>query len=691
MALLANDWLLGKRRASRAPVFVPAVDISAVSLLQVLLPLAEQVICSEKPRGCQRRNAICITRKVKVLSIFFEEVRDLGVPLPPSALLCFRELYVILQKTKYLLEDCSSDVSCVWLIMQTEEISNKFYVLTLDIAKAMDILPLRLLDVSDEVKEQIELVHGQARRARLFIDTSEEQLCRDVLSVLDEFEKEVTPDESKLRKIFDNLHLKNARDCRREIELLEEEMRNQNKLGAYQNVSIINSLVGFMRYCKCVLFGVTDMEFDAQLQPSSEDRVSRTESEDVPVIPDDFRCPISLDLMREPVTVSTGQTYDLSSITRWFEEGHSTCPKNGQELLHTNLIPNHALRSLIIQYCDVHNIPFEKPEKKKKHTSLGSIASTKAALEATKMTAAFLVEKLATGPFDVKKQVAYELRLLAKCSTDNRVCIAEAGAIPLLVLLLSSQDPKAQENAVTTLLNLSIYERNKPKIMESGALQPIINVLRNGCSMEARENAAATLFSLSSVDEYKQLIGERPEAIPALVNLLREGTVRGKRDAVTALFNLSVFHGNVSRVIEAGAVPLLVNVLKDDTRGLRDDAVGVLALLVRELKGLLAISETSAVPLIVSLLRLGSSSAKCKDNCVSVLLPLCCSGSDKIVNNLWKLHSLMPPLYNLLTSGTPRAKKKARSLLRVLHSWDPSRTPQTILLSETETSVATTH
>lgn len=689
MALLANNWLLRKRRAARGPIFVPAVDISAVSLLQALLPLGEQVMCCEKPRGYQRSNVICIMRKIKVLSMLFEEVSDVGVPLPPSALLCFRDLYVILQKTKYLLDDCSSDGSRVWLIMQTEEISNKFYVLTLDMATALDVLPLRLLDVSDEVKEQIQLVHGQARRAKLFIDTSEEQLCRDVLSVLDEFEKEVTPDESKLRKIFDNLHLKNARDCRREIELLEEEMRYQNKLGADQNVSIINSLIGFMRYCKCVLFGVTDMEFDAQMQTSSEDRVSRTESEDAPVIPDDFRCPISLDLMREPVIVSTGQTYDLSSITRWIEEGHSTCPKNGQKLSHTNLIPNHALRSLIIQYCDVHNIPFEKPEKNKKHNSLESIASTKAALEAAKMTAAFLVEKLATGPFDVKMQVAYELRLLAKCSTDNRACIAEAGAIPLLVSLLSSQDPKAQENAVTTLLNLSLYERNKAKVMRSGALQPIINILRNGCSMEARENAAATLFSLSSIDEYKKLIGERAEAIPALTDLLRDGTVRGKRDAVTALFNLSVFHGNVSQVIEAGAVPLLVNVVKNETSGLRDDAVGVLAVLARELKGLPAMSETSAIPLIASLLRLGSSSTKCKENCVSLLLSLCCSGSDKIVNNLLRLPSLMPSLYNLLTTGTPRAKKKARSLLRILQSWNPSRTPQTILLCETENSVTT--
>ncbi|CAN1158387.1 U-box domain-containing protein 26 [Linum perenne] len=38
-------------------------------------------------------------------------------------------------------------------------------------------------------------------------------------------------------------------------------------------------------------------------------------------IPYHFRCPISLELMRDPVTVSTGQTYDRSSIESWIATG----------------------------------------------------------------------------------------------------------------------------------------------------------------------------------------------------------------------------------------------------------------------------------------------------------------------------------------------------------------------------------
>ncbi|GLJ32774.1 hypothetical protein SUGI_0659990 [Cryptomeria japonica] len=149
-------------------------------------------------------------------------------------------------------------------------------------------------------------------------------------------------------------------DCQREMELLEEEMKIQKELGSEKNVSLINSLIGFMRYCKCVLVG---MDFDSQFQPSNKTQFCRI---DASLILDDFRCPNSLDLMRESVIVSTGQTYDLVSITRWIKEVHSTCPKSGQKLEHTNLTPNYALRSLIVQNCTEHKIPFENSERCRK-------------------------------------------------------------------------------------------------------------------------------------------------------------------------------------------------------------------------------------------------------------------------------------------------------------------------------------
>ena len=67
-------------------------------------------------------------------------------------------------------------------------------------------------------------------------------------------------------------------------------------------------------------------------------------------VPKEFCCPISLDLMCDPVIISTGQTYDRRSIWRWMEEGHCTCPKTGLLVSHNRLVPNRALRNLIMQW-----------------------------------------------------------------------------------------------------------------------------------------------------------------------------------------------------------------------------------------------------------------------------------------------------------------------------------------------------
>ncbi|XP_048128169.1 U-box domain-containing protein 26-like [Rhodamnia argentea] len=64
-------------------------------------------------------------------------------------------------------------------------------------------------------------------------------------------------------------------------------------------------------------------------------------------VPHLFRCPISLDLFTDPVTLCTGQTYDRSSIEKWLAAGNLTCPVTMQRLHDPSVVPNHTLRHLI--------------------------------------------------------------------------------------------------------------------------------------------------------------------------------------------------------------------------------------------------------------------------------------------------------------------------------------------------------
>jgi hypothetical protein len=556
--------------------------------------------------------------------------------------------------------------------MKIAAVSEKFYNLNKSLSATLESLPLELFELSDEIREQVELVCTQVQRAQLYVDPAEECLYMEVVDMLHHVESVETPDLSDLQKLFTTLDLNSNADCEREMRKLEDE------LAIDSDNSEITSLIGLVRYGKCVLYGVGQMEHSENSSRESGNssvgdagELSSSGREVSTSPPDEFRCPISLDLMIDPVIVASGQTYDRSSIARWIDAGHLTCPKSGQNLPHMTLTPNYVLRSLISRWCEEHDIPFDKQDKGgKKGGSMEHIATTKAALEATKMTATFLVGKLMTGSPEVKKQAAYELRLLAKCSMDNRMCIADAGAIPLLVTLLESNDSKTQENAVTALLNLSIFDRNKTIIVDAGALDPIIEVLRSATSMEARENAAATLFSLSVVDDYKVQIGSKPMAITALVVLLRDGTPeRGKHDAATALINLAVWNANKPNIVAAGAVQILVSLLQDDEAGITDDALKVLALVAGCPQGLEALNmEATAVAVLMR--HLSSGSPKGKENAIVVLHALCKSGGDEVLSRVLKVTGANHSLHSLLTGGTPRAKRRAASLLKLLQRWE---------------------
>ena len=60
-----------------------------------------------------------------------------------------------------------------------------------------------------------------------------------------------------------------------------------------------------------------------------------------------FVCPITNDVMSDPVITADGMTYERRAIEAWFAQGNRTSPLTGLTLASTSLTPNYALRSAI--------------------------------------------------------------------------------------------------------------------------------------------------------------------------------------------------------------------------------------------------------------------------------------------------------------------------------------------------------
>ncbi|KAI4317462.1 hypothetical protein L6164_025329 [Bauhinia variegata] len=659
------------RRVLKFPAVHPCENISPVTLLTSLITLSKKISNHKSQHfTSNKQNARKAIILIEGLQVFLEEIRDQKWSLLDSVVLSFSELHFTFQKLLFLLEDCTRDGAQLWMLMESDRVATLFRVLSRSIATALDVFPLSSVQISQEAKEQVELLMRQARKARLEVEPDDEQVMMGLFSILNQFENRITPSKSDLKWVLAHIGIRKWSDCNKALKFLDSEMGLECLNEEKRNVAFLSSLMGFMSYCRCVVYNVVDDEED---DPKSNRRESSSSSTDSDILgclnPDDFRCPISLEIMTDPVTIETGHSYDRSSILKWFRSGNPTCPKTGKRLSSIELVPNLVLRRLIQQYCSENGILIADPARRNHDISRTAQPGSLVAEEAMKMVANFLTCRLETGTVVQRHRAAYEIRLLTKTSIFYRSCLVEASAIPHLLQLLLSKDSSTQENATAALLNLSKLPKSRTVIVENWGLKLIVGVLNKGLKMEARQHAAAILFYVASNEEYPRLIGEEPEAIPSLIKLIKEGSGRAKKNGLVAMFTLTMHPENHRRLLAAEAIPMLVNMLKScDRQDLVTDSLAILATLAEKIDGTIEALRCGGLHPVVEIIK-SSTSRTGKEYCVSLLLSLSIYGGADVVADLVKSSSLMGSLYSILGEGTARASKKASALIRVLQDF----------------------
>lgn len=109
-------------------------------------------------------------------------------------------------------------------------------------------------------------------------------------------QKEKEPDPAILKRLSEKLHLKTINDVKKESLAFHEMVISSNgdPGDCFENMSSL-----FKK--------IKDWVLTANPQVDTSESEKGLMKHRSPVIPDDFRCPISLELMKDPVIVSTGQ------------------------------------------------------------------------------------------------------------------------------------------------------------------------------------------------------------------------------------------------------------------------------------------------------------------------------------------------------------------------------------------------
>ncbi|GJN02984.1 hypothetical protein PR202_ga20380 [Eleusine coracana subsp. coracana] len=247
-------------------------------------------------------------------------------------------------------------------------------------------------------------------------------------------------------------------------------------------------------------------------------------------IPSYFRCPISLDVMRSPVSLCTGVTYDRASIQRWLDSGNTTCPATMLPLPSTDLVPNLTLRSLIARWAD----------------SADSTTSRR-------RSPASLVRMVASSSGE-GNDLAPALRELAAYLDDDDVDDFEKNAIlgagraaetVASVLRRKGEEDVAGVEGVEAAVRVlawvvaadGVDDANKKRVAAglaadaAASAQSLARVMRRGSSLEARVDAARLAELLLSAGDSAAAAETSQQLVAELVRLVGHADEKGALDS----------------------------------------------------------------------------------------------------------------------------------------------------------------
>ncbi|KAL5977288.1 hypothetical protein ACLOJK_021634 [Asimina triloba] len=279
---------------------------------------------------------------LNLLKPILNEIVDSKIDLDEQFNKLLEEFDASINEAAKLVESWNQMTSKVYFmlclqVLEIESLLTKIQTSGLEICKQAKSLLQSLSEVSDATSDQHCLEKIQNIRP--------EQISDAIKETMKNLQQNTTPSSEILAKIADSLSLKTNQEL-----LLEAVALQKLKTKIDHDNNMIGEGIDHM------IVLVTHMH-DGLL------KVKQSQTINGMPIPADFRCPLSLELMSDPVIVASGQTYERAFIRKWLDQGLTVCPKTRQSLSHTNLIPNYTVKALIANWCESNYIKLPDPVK----------------------------------------------------------------------------------------------------------------------------------------------------------------------------------------------------------------------------------------------------------------------------------------------------------------------------------------
>nr|XP_043634937.1 U-box domain-containing protein 5-like [Erigeron canadensis] len=594
-----------------------------------------------------------------------------------------------IDKAKSLVRDCSES-SKLYLALTGNTILSRC-------KKSKSLLEQSLTQIQNMVpvmlESKISQITGELRRIKFSLDPSDEEAGQAIRSLLEGYrtgnrsENEASID--YIRVAAQKLQITSQKSLlveRRSIKKLLNQIGEENN--KQQKKQILLFLLDLLKkYGKSIISGCIENDNIPENQNYRPRKVDvYVDREEDP--PEEFKCPISLKLMYDPVVIDSGQTFERMWIQKWFDEGHDVCPITKRILSNMSLIPNTAMKDLISKWCGTHGIAVSDPSiqvstdsntwehSSSSVTSLSSMYSLQLPVDYSNLSLGSLdnsrnledTREFDTGlSQELDDALPWEFQcksvenLMTRLKNDDRACklmLCENLVGSLVRFLKFSQDlndVKAQRIGCLLLLIL-ISKCRGMRYLSEDAYRLIAGFLES----EVIEEALAITEELSS-HEICRLEIVSSGSLSYIFKILETQIKKIQTPALKIIYNLTLTRNVRSLIVSSDLIPKLVALFEDDS--LSSYCIAILTNLCGSQDNKSIIAETNGcIPFIVRMLE--SESCEEQEQALEILLSLCSQSIQYC--HLVMDEGVIPSVVSISINGNDNGKAKAHEMLRLL-------------------------
>ncbi|KAH0864256.1 hypothetical protein HID58_081467 [Brassica napus] len=320
-----------------------------------------------------------------------------------------------------------------------------------------------------------------------------------------------------------------------------------------------------------------------------------------------FICPLTKEVMHDPVTLENGRTFEREAIEKWFKKCQDSnkppsCPITSQELSSADVSPSIALRNTIEEWRWRNDAA--KLDVARQALFLGndesdvlqalmnvrqicrSIRSNRQGVRNSQLVR-MIIDVLKSNSHKVRYKALQTLQVVVEGDEESKAILAEGDTVRTLVKFLSHEPSKGKEAAVSLLFELSKSEALCEKIGSvNGALILLVGLTSsNSVNVSIVDKAERTLENMERSEEVVRQMASygSPETKlsmttflgelslnndtkvyvaqtvgSSLVDLMRSGDMPQREAALRALNNISSYEGSAKLLIGIGILPPLI-------------------------------------------------------------------------------------------------------------------------------------